>query len=228
MLNSETFARALSDDIKLYNPTNESGNSTHYEDVFGTDRDNIKLYNPTNESGNSTHYKHVFGTEIENVDRVDIENMENRHFQRVFNYPQLDILADTYRSKSQFILALIALLLSFWSMFIDGRFFMAEFISVCPAERRHGYACDIGLSIVKWMFRLVGITSIGVPFMMLLNLGNNRHHVHLYERLGGLLAAVILVILARYLKHDLIVIKPDNPERVLMAYILHIIGYLLA
>ena len=69
MLNSETFARALSDDIKLYNPTNESRKSTHYEDAFGING--------------------------ENADEVDIENMEKRDFQRVFNFPQLDILADT-------------------------------------------------------------------------------------------------------------------------------------
>merc|ERR1740136_217601 len=100
MLNSETFARALSDDIKLYNPTNESRNSTHYEDVFGTDRENV-----------------------DQVDVDSIENKENRHFQRVFNYPQLDILADTYRSKSQFILALIALLLSLFTTFTNGRFY---------------------------------------------------------------------------------------------------------
>jgi len=196
MLNSETFARALSDDIKLYNPTNESRKSTHYEDAFG-----------------------INGENVDGVDIDSIENMEKRDFQRVFNFPQLDILADTYRSKAQFILALMALFLTLVTYVYHTNVNHPKFISVCPAERRETYSCAIGLSIVTWMFHVVGAICIGIPFITLLNLGNDLHHAPVWERIGGLLAAVMLVILPGWVKPYYISFSIVRPIGYLLVFI---------
>jgi len=245
MLTTETFMRALTDDIKLYNTANETRKSTHYQDVFGIARDDVngvdidsvaltddfKLYNTPNEARKSTHYEDALDIDGDDVNGADIESVEikqEREFQRVFYFPQIDMLADTYRSKTQFILSLMACVLSVYVYFLRTE--NTDFISVCPKERSHTYACDVGLKIVIWIYRMTLIICIGIPATILLNLGNDLHNGSILGKVGGFLAALILVICPGLLDIDLYVIETVKSDLidVYLSFILIGIGCTLA
>lgn len=83
VLDKETFQRALTKDILLYNTAWESTISTNYEDVF------------------ESKYDETLTTE--NVQKVE----------HVFTFPQIDFYADTFRSKIHFTCVLVATIVSY-------------------------------------------------------------------------------------------------------------------
>ena len=92
-------------------------------------------------------------------------------------------------------------------------------LSLYPEERKDTYACTIGLTIVRWMFCMDSIICIGIPFIMLLNLGNSLHHVPVFGRPGVLLVAVLLVILTDWFVFDFyVVVSTPNPASPFLSY----------
>jgi len=166
MLDSETFARALTDDIQLYNVDNESRISTYYEDAFG----------------------------INHVDKESSESEKlegKKNFKRVFTFPHIDFLADTFRSKLQFSCALLLFIFSYLTYFNP---FNIDKAQVCPVERRDNYGCTVGHSIVIVMYTMATLMGVGIPTVLILNLGNDPNHASLLEKIGGLVGTAVMVI----------------------------------
>jgi hypothetical protein len=96
LLDTAAFSRGLTSDITLYNPLNETKFTTHYEDVFGSatlkDRSMVER-----------DYDEV--DDAERGEASDEGTHEVREVRRVLSLAQIDSIADTFRDKTHYILA---------------------------------------------------------------------------------------------------------------------------
>jgi hypothetical protein len=118
VLDAKTFARALTNDVQLYNPQNEFRMSTHFEDAFGLDRHEGEseyigsarstnpLENDTQEDRSSTEKdQHVVldlnaGAGV-GADTADYK--QERKVRAVATLSQIDFMADNFRSSIQYV-----------------------------------------------------------------------------------------------------------------------------
>jgi len=182
LLDHEAFARALTDDIKKYDARKESRVSTHYEDVFGIESN------------------------------LNDEASDSNTVRRVFTFPQIDFLADTFRSRLHFACSLIAFIFTYINYFDPTK---NDYLHVCSEERRDLYRCQISQSIVIWLLMMVIVAGIGTPFVSILNLGNNPHRTSLLEIVGGMIGVGLLIIFPACYEFDakFFRTKPTEAER---------------
>ena len=140
-LNVESFLRALTDDTKLYDAGDESKFQTHYEDVFGL---------VTDERQNGQH-RLVASDNEDNDDAeagpYDLSGSNTRPVKRIFTFPQIDFLADTFRSKAQYIFAWLGVV-QFYVFYLSGS---TPQVEVCKEENADSFGCKVGQSIVLWI-----------------------------------------------------------------------------
>lgn len=123
VLNEEAFARALTDDVKLYDPNNESKISTRFYDVFGTDT-------------RSNDYRKE---KDEKEGKTDVNHVETRN-----TLGQIDFTADNIRSYIHVICVWVVIITSFVS-YVQRK---GENLAVCSATDEFG--CQIANSVVLW------------------------------------------------------------------------------
>jgi hypothetical protein len=138
-LDVETFLHGLTHDIALYNVNNESKFQTNYEDVFGL---------VTSEDSKDKDSPNTSDAEI----GID-DSGEGRLIKRLFTFPHIDFLADSFRSRTQYICVWMAAVLGYLFWF---RWYNQERLSfgvqVCGknAEGDNNFGCQVGQSIVQW------------------------------------------------------------------------------
>jgi hypothetical protein len=134
-LNSESFLRALTHDTKLYDVLNESKFQTHYEDVFG-------LLSYTKE-----HSQNRGGLVSDDESRSSQQSAQESDIKRQFTFPQIDSLSDTFRSRTQYMVAWVAVVFGYISWFEIGFKFG---IQVCKEENMDQFGCQVTQSIALW------------------------------------------------------------------------------
>ncbi len=172
-LNVDTFLRALTHDIQLYDVRNEYKFQTHYEDVFGlvttaATRMSMtakKNYMPQEDKDDINDVDMDKALEVKfDIDDVDVPidvdkaPQSKTHFfikqsndtamLRVFTFPQIDFAADSFRSRTQYIFVWLAVVTGYLFWFQSGN---QSNIQVCREEHRGTFGCDIGQSIVLWL-----------------------------------------------------------------------------
>jgi len=180
VLDADAFARALTQDVMLYNSNHESRVSTFYEDVFGRigeedeDEDgegeqkltffhnsNSKNTN-TNTNTNSNETDPLQADPELNIEKNSKTSTTNV-FRKVFTLSQVDFLADGCQSKIH--LTFIYLIFVFEVYLFSNN----DPITVCPHDT---FGCNIANSIVFWLI-IVGImVGVGVPYILTLSSGN--------------------------------------------------------
>jgi len=199
VLDVDTFIRALTHDIKLYDVTNESRFQTHYEDVFGLRTDEKEKESSNMERNDA---------EIKEYDLA--KTQVNRTVNRMFTFSQIDFLADTFSSRSQYMFAWLAVVISYIA-YVFGTEGIAQ-IQVCPEEKRGNFGCQIGRSIVIWFAVMASTIFLIAPSVMVLNLGNNVYHHSMIEIMVGIIGIIILVILPSIIEFDWKVITTTDIE----------------
>mmetsp|Transcript_10121 Transcript_10121/g.14728 ORF Transcript_10121/g.14728 Transcript_10121/m.14728 type:complete len:1032 (-) Transcript_10121:116-3211(-) len=193
VLDAAAFTRGLTSDIKLYNPLNETKFTTHYEDVFGM----VTLQNVPEE-------EEADGIEDQKVE-VGEKAEEARLVPRIYTFPQIDFLADTFRDKLQYLLVWVAIIMGFLTYFEP---FSSYGIEVCQEGHRDQFRCQVGKSIVVWFAVMAVMIFIMAPANMILSLGNNVHRHSLLEICSGVLGIGVLIFFpALYHKIDTPVFK---------------------
>lgn len=166
VLDASAFTRALTSDIKLYDPLNETKFTTHYEDVFGM----VTSQNYPEKEEVDDEFKD------QRADLAENGNAEEAKLvPRIHTFPQIDFLADTFRDKMQYLLVVSIIyeineVTSFfysqgsyflffrkyqWMAIIMGFLtyldpFSSYGIEVCEEDHRSQFHCQVGKSIVVW------------------------------------------------------------------------------
>ena len=93
LLDPDAFARALTNDVGLYDVNAESRVSTHFQDVFGAlgekNKDNEEVYTFTNDNISDVEEKMAEQEKIP----------QDRNVNKVFTFSQIDFLSDTFRVR---------------------------------------------------------------------------------------------------------------------------------
>jgi hypothetical protein len=131
VLDEKAFARALTDDVILYNEKNETKHSTILNDVFP---DGV------------TSKTNVVADE-ENVEK----ETNSGTFTTRFSFSQIDFVADNVLSWQHVVLVWLAIVLSYW-FYVNGQ---GENFSPCKTD---SYGCTVANAILLWfqvMLKLV-------------------------------------------------------------------------
>jgi hypothetical protein len=135
LLDGDTFLRALTTDLNLYNVSHESRCSTHFDDVGLGDtarRRNLK-------------------------EEIDEEGMnvvhEEKQVEIVFTCSQLDMLANTYRSSLHILLGYTGIILLFFTYV--NREDLSIWVTVCDSK---GFGCQVANRLILWILILCVFT----------------------------------------------------------------------
>ena len=146
----DAFSRGLAGDLSIYKPESEFTFTTHYEDVFGmvtlaseSNADYDEVEDNDNQAPPQALIRPSDGPYFARDESVD----ENKLFKRIFVFPQIDYLADSFRDKTQSILVWIAAIFGYLSYFNP---LSSYGIEVCAEGNRSNFGCQIGKSIAIW------------------------------------------------------------------------------
>jgi hypothetical protein len=152
LLDVESFTRALTSDIMLYDIDNENQMSTLYEDVFGEVDQNIDEHQ--NEDGSQNNNNDGSETDPLQNGKGDIEDRgntadgRNKVFHKIITFSQIDFLTDSMLSKSHLLLAYLAFIFSIF-MYQSNLNRIGASITVCDTE---SFLCTIANSCIRWIF----------------------------------------------------------------------------
>ena len=114
MLDKHTFARALTNDVRLYNLTNEDSVTTNYDDVFKSSQ---------------------------TVDGKSQEDDDIQSIKTVWTFPSIDYTADTFRSKTFVILLWVTWILSYFAYLFPHRVDVGALGLDCEDEKNDNFGC---------------------------------------------------------------------------------------
>jgi len=176
LLNTETFARALTNDLDLYDVNAETRLSTNFEDIFGMGAEGgiVKVQKNNDE---------------ENSEAVQT----GRNVQTVFSFSSLDFLAGTFRVKAHFITTWMALM----HTFATYRYNRGVAINVCNDGVDH-FGCTIANNIIGWIVILTIFTCYGIPFVIILSLGNQVKPASIWEILLALEGIIVFIFIPSF------------------------------
>ncbi len=110
VLDADSFAKALSDDVLLYDVSKETRVSTFYEDVFGTEVEISQQKKKNKEEEEENPLKAADDTN--NDDNDDAENPSEKDnepkFTNKFTFSQIDLMSDGMRSKTHITMAYLS------------------------------------------------------------------------------------------------------------------------
>jgi len=181
VLDEEAFARALTNDVKLYDPENEVKLSTEFSDVFGTNSRNNKIRKERDEALESD---------------VDINQVDTRQ-----TLSQIDFTADNIRSTIHVILTWIILIGSYM-VYIYERGGSLKACHMDPAN----FGCKIANSVTFWLQQMVLLITCGIVVGTSLSFGNGLLSDSVFGPLLGIAAVIIFVFLPLFIEIDLIFI----------------------
>jgi len=161
LLDIDAFARALTDDVKLYNIQSEVSQTTNYFDVFNTHQ--------------STH-KVDAEPDLERNDGSNAERPDVRVVKKKGTAAALDMTAGTFRSKLLLVILWVGLVVSYFAYYYDDT---ANLYDDCQkVDIEHGpssteaFSCRLSASIVRWFVIFYSAGMYGLGFVGLGSLGN--------------------------------------------------------
>lgn len=190
VLDAESFTRALTNDVSLYNIDNETKLTSHFHDVFGS--------NNVEEQVEEEH------TEAKGKDATSSAKPANT----VFTFPEIDFMADSFNGWEHAVLVWLIVIVSYLLfVYADAN---RENVDVCDSENM---GCKIGASIANWiqiMFQLIVLVGgAGIA----LNFGNTRRETAtVFGPLIGMASIGLFVFFPRFHSFDGKV-EYDNGEK---------------
>eukprot|EP00804_Cyclotella_cryptica_P013395 CCRYP_005153-RC/>CCRYP_005153-RC protein AED:0.37 eAED:0.37 QI:231/1/1/1/1/0.91/12/2182/791 len=177
ILDKDTFARALTKDVRLYPTDNENNITTNYYDVFKTFAPNGR--------------KSKMPTSVEADADSDI-----RHVTSVFTFPSIDYTADTFRSKSFVILLWVTWILSYFAYLFNGQDNVLAFgVLHCEENMNNSFGCWVLQGIINWLLIMLELSVLGTTFVLWASAGNGAHHrINPLWVVIGMIAVVLFTI----------------------------------
>lgn len=180
VLNEETFSRALTNDVLLYNVNDEATLTTNYRDVMKPIRnekeeDTVKM--SLHDDSDDQDYL------LENG-KQDLPQTKQAPatIQRFWSSPGIDFTACRYSSKFIVVFLWTGFVISYIAYF--GRIVREEtsyqFDNVCPPTSNFG--CRIMLAIVEWLFILATLCGFGLAYVALSCTGNGIEDTRKWTR----------------------------------------------
>ena len=163
----DAFARALTNDVKLYDITNEVRQTTNYFDVFRSHQSTHKIdVQPDLE-------RNVPG---EHDGRNDAQQVEIRAVKKKWTASALDMAAGTFRSKLLVVILWVGLVVSYFAYYYDDTNNLYEDCQKEDIENGPGspeaFLCRVIASIVRWFAIFFSAGFYGLGFVGLGSLGN--------------------------------------------------------
>lgn len=148
ILHQDSFAKAMTDDIKLYDISSEARYSTNYDDVFLT-RNHHEVADWSQDEENTSMTSEA----------IDLRKSISKTLKRRFTFPAIDNTAGTYRSKTLMVALWASFTVTWFGAYYsqqddDFRGACAEFPFVYNAtwdEQSGAIACTAVISIFRWL-----------------------------------------------------------------------------
>jgi len=228
----ESFARALTADIMLYDPEVENSATTGFADVFGAkywlDQDGI---NDIHESLKVKKEKETFVDGLAEDARVLIKNNaslikhdtldgigkstiadgEHGPITKVFAFSALDFTVDNYKSRIHSL-----------CLFMGFVFFYLRFLlrfdqyHVCPNDDNDGFWCKLGQSTVNWIFIMLTLTLSGILFFVIVGSGNDVYRRSFLDISIGLAGIVLFFVIPNTVKFRIFLFDTDVNDRTVL------------
>lgn len=146
-LDTASFKRALTSDLGSYNESLEHKFTTHYEDVFG-----LVSVEKLQDSQDDDELESTPRPRGAAMDARNEDSFRSESIKRIFVFPQIDYLADSFRDKTQYVMVWLAVIFGYISYFNP---FDSYGIQVCSDENMEKFSCKVGQSIAVWCAILV-------------------------------------------------------------------------
>jgi hypothetical protein len=174
LLDTDTFCKALTNDVQQYDLRNKERLSTNFDDA---------LFGESSRVTNEKHQHHAV-----QVDRPRVSNLKRYQsttptvFEQemtvadiplVYTAPHLDNAADTFRSKVLVVLQWSFFVLSFQAYLRN--FIRSDFMGLrdsCSAGNLRAFFCKVGVSVLRWLVTMLLMSTIGVVYFSLAGIGN--------------------------------------------------------
>ena len=225
MLDVQTFCKALTADLQDYNIDNKDKLSTNYDDVMAgydgihdlslkdTTVRKMSLKSDRTDQQRST-MKQADSTSVNRKESPDVEKEDPREengITTIYTAPQVDNVADSFRSR--------LLVLFQWAFFVLS--FQTYLIRVLNEEMRKvkwcqyysgstwfenagAFFCTIALQMLKWLIVMLAMSAIGVVYFLFGGIGNDIECVNPLYPLGGMAIAALCTLLPPFLFRALI------------------------
>jgi hypothetical protein len=176
LLDTDTFCKALTNDVQQYDLKNKERLSTNFDDALLGESSRV-----TNEK-NQNHTVQVDHPRVSNLRRyqsttptVFEQEMTVNDIPLVYTAPHLDNAADTFRSKVLTVLQWSFFVLSFQTYLLN--FTCGLFVDLRDDCAAYKYAvrtffCNVGVSVLRWLVTMLLMSTIGIIYFSLAGIGN--------------------------------------------------------
>jgi hypothetical protein len=182
LLDTDTFCKALTNDVELYDLKNKERLSTYFDDALFGESGRL-----TNEKDSKEHAAQVERPRVSNLKRyqsttptVFQQEMKVDDISLTYTASHLDNAADTFRSKVLVVLQWSFFVLSFQAYlhnFIRGDFMglrdnCPRYIYGAWAGNLRAFFCQVGVSVLRWLVVMLLMSAVGVVYFSLAGIGN--------------------------------------------------------
>ena len=177
LLDTDTFCRALTEDVQEYNVENKNKLTTNFEDVMLLNSD---MPSSSAESEKAAAPKFNRQRKESLTPTVFSKNTTVDDIPLVFTAPQVDNAADTYRSKPLIVFQWTFFVLSFQTYLL--KYLRGDFMGlkdICDSyefskykENIGAFFCSVGLSILRWIVVMLVMSVAGLLYFFIAGIGN--------------------------------------------------------
>jgi len=168
VLDEKALTKALTDDVKLYDPNNESKLTTDFYDVFGTDSRSNKFREAADEKAEHD---------------VDVNQVDTK-----MTIGQIDFTADNIRSTIHTCLMWIILIASYLIYIYQ----YGQKLEACTMENPD-FGCKVANSICNWLQDMAILVILGTTIGTSLSFGNTIMSNSILGPIIGIAADVVFV-----------------------------------
>jgi len=192
VLDVETFARGLTQDVQLYDTDGETRHTTILNDVFP--------YGFTRTTTDSEKTKKA------DEEEVSMELIPSFELRRVFTFSEIDFTTDNLVSRSHVVLIWLVLVFSwFFYMFNAGFQY-----SVCDSTK---FGCKVANAILVWLQIMVKLVFAGTLVGCGLSMGNGEFNRNQAGPIIGIASVGLFIMFpAWYTKINTFVFSTDLEE----------------
>ncbi|CAJ1931159.1 unnamed protein product [Cylindrotheca closterium] len=168
-LDVKAFARALSSDVNLYNPENETRYTEILTDIFPNGVEKAE------ESG------------AEKAAETDVVGDSTQSVKKVKTLSHMDFTADTFVHSLHVSMLWLVIVFSyfFYMLGVQG----ADFLQ----SSKDGFGYKVGYAVLRWTITMLKLVILGGAFGFCLGLGNGLPLKSIIGPLLGLIATAVLV-----------------------------------
>jgi len=210
-LDVNTFARALTGDIKLYNIDNEIRFSTIFDDVFPEG-----FRKKENDAGRS-----IMETDEENSKKAESSSETTSDAQSRRAFSHIDFTADNILSWEHVCLIWLTIVFSYYFYVLSN----GSSISFSCHEEHFG--CLVADKIVKWLEIMLKLVILGTIVGSGLSLGNGNFTRSVFMPIIGLASTILFIFFPAFYNMDNFIFSTYKAEHG-FEYILVVFGILLA